>query len=207
MIQEITTAAIEYFRTVDFPVLAKEIGTLENDLYGSLADKYMLAWDALEQLGKSSSMIIKYATYVMDEDYAPTLDNLEKEQAGYTNKFKKADSTTATEELADGYALSINPGLMDNIENAFANKVPVIFDSFKGVSRNIEKLLTVMEYILGRKNFIVTTNYLISNGNIERRAKLLKPCHNMDEMIANWKNPAGLTAIHKWWLEIAARGH
>jgi hypothetical protein len=113
--------------------------------------------------------------------------------------------TRATEETSDGYALSISPELRDGIQQRIHDEVPFIADSFKGVSRNIEKLLTIMEYVLWHKTPFVTSNYLIYNGYIECRLEMLKPGHSMTEMLKNWSNPTGLAKNHKGWLQAAAK--
>jgi len=72
------------------------------------------------------------------------------------------------------------------------------------VSRNIEKLLTVMEYLMWHDNGLVTSNYLIFNGHIECRLELVKPAHSLTGMIKNWSNNSGLAKNHKRWLQAAA---
>jgi len=81
-----------------------------------------------------------------------------------------------------------------------------VTDSFKALTRNIEKLLLVMEYLLQHDVPFVTSNYFITNGYIERRAKLLKAASDATTGIhKNWLNPAGLCLNHKAVLQAAAR--
>lgn len=68
----------------------------------------------------------------------------------------------------------------------------------------MEKLLTIMEFVMGNNLWIVTTNYFIENGHVERRPKLLKPGHEHAEMKRNFLNGTGVTKHHKFWLKSAA---
>ena len=201
VIREITSAAIEYFRMVDFADLSNEIGVVENDLYGDLAARYPIAWEALAQIGENKSQIIDYEPVVREDK--PNLRNLRKQKGAISATIDNGRGPRSTEELSDGYELSISQELRDGIHQRLNDRVPFIVDSFKGISRNIEKLLTIMEYMMWNGGFIVTTNYLIANGHVERRLELIKPCHSMAEMISNWKNQKGLAKNHKGWLQAA----
>jgi hypothetical protein len=81
--------------------------------------------------------------------------------------------------------------------------MPFLIDSFKSLTRNIEKLLIIMEYLLQNDAEFVTSNYMIANGHIERRAKLLKAGSTEAEMQMNWRQTAGLRPYHKAVLEAA----
>ncbi|MCL1912859.1 MAG: hypothetical protein FWG10_02995 [Eubacteriaceae bacterium] len=83
-----------------------------------------------------------------------------------------------TQVTADGYSLTIDPDLLYTFKKIIENDMPFIGDSFKGASRNIEKLLAIMEYVLGNDLAFITSNYLIANGYIEQRMKPLKPGHD-----------------------------
>ena len=71
------------------------------------------------------------------------------------------------------------------------------------LTRNIEKLLIVLEYLLQNDAIFVTSNYFLTNGYIERRAKLLKAGSTKEDMLRNWRQTAGLCANHKYILELA----
>lgn len=201
-IQEITSKAIESFKDADFAALSDDIGEIENDIYGELAARYPIAWEALVQIGESKNQIINYEA-VKRED-KPNLRNLRPQKANFINAKIEGDLARATEETSDGYALAISPELREGIQQRIHDRVPFIVDSFKGVSRNIEKLLTVMEYLMWNDNGLVTSNYLIWNGHIECRLELTKPGHSMADMIKNWNNQKGLAKNHQRWLQAAA---
>jgi hypothetical protein len=203
-IKAITSAAIEYFSKVDFSEIAKEIDAPENDRYADLAQRYPAAWDALGGLAYASSnniAIIEYDPIAFDAK--PNLRNL---------RFKKAVSGLFFDDTPskfyqvtdDGYSLTIDHGLKQALQISIDGKVPFIGDSLKGISRNLEKLLTIIEYVLGHDLWIVTTNYFIVNGHVERRPKLLKPGHDQADMRRNFQNGVGLTKHHKGWLKKGA---
>ena len=63
--------------------------------------------------------------------------------------------------------------------------------------------MLIMEFLFSRWTPLITTNYFISNGHIERRPKPLKAGHTHDEMYKNWKQTDGLGKYHKLFLNKA----
>jgi len=200
-LREITAAAIEYFKDVDFEAMSNELDGVENDIYGDLANRYPIAREALAQIGTDRNQIIEYEA--VQRETKPNFHNLRKQKGAISAILDNGRNPRSMEELSDGYELSISQELRDGIHQRLNDKVPFIVDSFKGISRNIEKLLTIMEYMMYNDGFIVTSNYLIANGHIECRLELIKPGHSMAEMIKNWKNQKGLAKNHKRWLQAA----
>jgi len=47
---------------------------------------------------------------------------------------------------------------------------------------------------------LVTTNYFISNGYVERREMPLKPSSTVSGMKANFSNSEGISEAHRLWL-------
>ena len=54
-------------------------------------------------------------------------------------------------------------------------------DSFKMCTRNFEKLLKVLEFVLTHDAFFLTNNYFLSNTYVSRRKNLLKASHTTEE--------------------------
>lgn len=48
-------------------------------------------------------------------------------------------------------------------------------------TRNFEKTLKILEFILTHDAQFITCNYLLSNGYVSRRKNLLKAAHRVDE--------------------------
>ena len=202
-IKAITSAAIEYFAKADLPVVSEQITAVENDIYGNLAKKHPVSWAALTELANSAKQVIE-CEYI-ETDVKPNLKNL-KLQGAVNGLFFEETASQMMYVTADGYSLTIDHGLSLTLEKVIKNEVPYVSDSFKGVSRNIEKLLTIMEYVLCHDIAFITSNYLIANGYIERRIKPIKPGHDLKEMKRNWQNSNGLSKNHRGWLKMAFEG-
>jgi hypothetical protein len=69
--------------------------------------------------------------------------------------------------------------------------------SFKHITRNPEKLLLVIDRILGCGGAVLTPNYLLSPAYLARREPLLRPIHYSDELASRLADPEGLTQRHK----------
>lgn len=66
-------------------------------------------------------------------------------------------------------------------------------DSFKLVTRNFEKLLKTMEFVLQRNKIFITCNYMISNGYVAKRLGLLRATHVGLDTPHKIKNIKGLS--------------
>ena len=202
-IKEITSAAIKYFEKIDFPAVSEQITSVENDIYGNLAKKHPVSWTALTELAGSAKQIIEF-DYI-ETDVKPNLKNL-KLQGAVNGLFFEETRSQMMYVTSDGYSLTIDHGLSETLKRVVKNEAPYISDSFKGVSRNIEKLLTIMEYVLCHDLAFITSNYLIANSYLERRIKPVKPGHDLNDMKRNWLNSDGLSKNHKGWLKLAVDG-
>lgn len=54
-------------------------------------------------------------------------------------------------------------------------------DSFKMLTRNAEKLLYILNFVLANDGIFFTSNYYITNGYIEQRPVCLPPTHSSDD--------------------------
>ena len=69
--------------------------------------------------------------------------------------------------------------------------------SFKGITRNPEKLLSIIDYVLRYGGTLLTPNYLLSPTYLARRNPLLSPIHNFSDLWVPVTNPEGLTERHR----------
>jgi hypothetical protein len=69
--------------------------------------------------------------------------------------------------------------------------------SFKGITRNPEKLLSVVDHVLRFGGTVLTPNYLLSPTYLARRNPLLRPIHYNSELEAQITNSEGLGERHK----------
>jgi hypothetical protein len=177
----ITGEAINYFQALDFDhlqVLAQQ------DIFGSLPCRFPKAWHALSLLGNSSDHEIECQ---LPETEGETMD-LSALQG----------CTPAQTVIASGIDPGIDRFLMDILSQIEQREIGALFTtSFKHITRNPVKLLSVIERILCSGGTVLSPNYLLSPTYIARRNPLLRPMHFKNEMAGQLANPIGLTQRHK----------
>ena len=65
------------------------------------------------------------------------------------------------------------------------------------LTRNLDKLLRVFEILLEKDKIIVTANYFISNGYVEKRKRILRAAHDEKDMLYNMQCIRGTAAKHR----------
>lgn len=183
-IKSITTNAICYFGKCKFESLQSEAKGLKHvDVYGEAIQKYPLAWRVLKR-----AALARDTVDIFEKLYEADLENVEEESI--ENKFKKV--------IGDGYSLEFDDYLKEELGNVISGRVDIFYvDCFKGLSRNFEKVLHVLQIILQNGKAFVTCNYYISDGHIEKRRRILRACHCQKEMFDNVRNLNGLPAFFK----------
>ena len=202
-VKHITSAAIEYFKGVDFLDVSQEIDEPVNDVYGDLCEKYPAAFLALMVIGTVDKPVIGYER--TQTPAAPNLSILPIE-SNVTEDRLHGKRMTFTRTKTDGLSFSIDRPLLEMLKYSAEKKMPFMSDSFKSVSRNIEKLLLIMEYVMRNDIPFVTSNYFITDHYIERRAEIIRAGHDREDMIRNWKNRRGLSKNHAYALKLASDG-
>ena len=198
-IKQITSAAIEYFNKIDFNKISDEVDKPENDIYNEMAEKYPVATQVLMELAGTKKLLYEFEKIPVY--HQPTLDELlvvdEKQNAA------NVTLGAIIEAFSDGYAFSIGTDVKAHLSTCVEDCLPFVIDSFKSLTRNVKKLMLILEFLFSRWTPLVTTNCLVSNGYIERRQKPLKAGHSHDEMMRNWRQTEGLGKYHKKCLEQA----
>lgn len=187
-IKSITTAAICYFKQCDFKTLQNETGNLEYvDVYEEAIRKYPLAWAVLKRAAMAGNVVD-----VFDKLHEEKYEN--SGEIFFENKLKKV--------ICDGYSLEFDDVLKEELSNIISGRLDMFYvDCFKGLSRNFEKILHVLQIILQSEKAFVTCNYYISNGRIEKRRKILRAFHNQKDMFDNMRNLKGLPPFFKSVME------
>lgn len=177
-IKRLTQQAIRHFIDVDFDALSRMANVpADSGCYGYLPEKYPLAWEALRQLGNKEDAVISYEAMKQPKD--PLYLGSE------SSPMRQAETGIGARVVLDGYSKMIDPDLrqyMRDIRNGETDSM--YFDSFKMLSRNIEKLLYVMNYVLASDSIFFTANYFITNGYIERRSVCVKPAESKSDPLA-----------------------
>ena len=188
-IKLITKQAIGYFGSINMDNAWDRFSVdPDEDLYGNVTQRYPIAWAALKKIGNTVSSAITYPK--IECFHGPNLfDRFEK--SNY--KAKKAFNVITW----DGYSDDIDEDLKGALNNAVSEGGFFIAESFKSVTRNFEKLLCVMEYLLCNRSAFVTCNYYISNGYVAKRSPILRPGHIDSERRENLKNLSGIRKTHR----------
>jgi hypothetical protein len=198
-VKTITSEAIEYFGKLDFIKMSEEIEEPENDKYEGLWDRYPVAGQVLFELAGNKKTEYDFERIPVYKQ--PSLDALqilnEKQSVSGVSHGK------IIEAFSDGYSFTIGADLKSHLLSCVESQYPLLVDSFKSLSRNLEKVLLIMEFLFSRWTPLVTTDFLISNGRVERRRKPLKAGHSHEDMYKNWRQTEGLGKYHKLFLNKA----
>lgn len=129
-----------------------------------------MAWEALEQLALGT-------TRFPSKTYEPQTEEIRE--------------LPKLEQVVDGE-------LLEDLLRMQNGEISFLFrDSFKMISRNLEKLHYVIEYVLRANNTVITHNYYISDGMEARRKQLLKPASKPSDIARKFDNKTGLVNRHK----------
>lgn len=184
-IVQITGNAIVFFEDMDFKALGDLYGSVEvDDIYGEVASRYPVAFQALKQLGNSPQKTITY-----DKCDEKTIDT-EKLNMHY-QLGSAAPISLAEDEVIDA-------GLIHGIGEVLAGNMDFFYaDSFKMISRSFPKVMYVLEALLENNKPVVTGNYYISNGYLEQRKHLLKAAHTGKQAVDKIKELKSLGEKHR----------
>lgn len=183
-IKSITSKAIHYFTQCKFENLQNEAKSLKYvDVYGEAIQKYPLAWTVLKKVALATDTV-----EVFDKLHEENFENVG--EMFFENKCKMV--------VCDGYSLEFDDYLKEELENIISGRVDFFYvDCFKGLSRNFEKVLHVLQIILQSGKAFVTCNYYISDGRIEKRRRILRAFHCQKDVSDNIRNLNGLPAFFK----------
>lgn len=200
-VKEITSEAIQYFSKQDFAELCSQAKlSTKRDLYLELAEEHPVAWMSLHCLAGVRGKTADYPPVQVEAPYH--LDGIDDGTEG------TAESGKLAVGVYDGYSPEIEPPLAGYLKMLSADSNGVlIVDSFKSVTRNVTKLMGILEFLLTRNLLFVSTNYYLENGHVERRMKLLRAGHSTSDIKRNIANTAGLAYKHKLILNRYAPKH
>lgn len=153
---------------------------------------------AKDKLKRKSS----FRTLPLMPQVAAMLQNAAIQRYGTQPPPKETEITATSGEMKtgiyDGYSPEIEPPLMAFLKMLSADSNgALIVDSLKSVTRNITKLLSILEFLLTRDLIFASTNYYMENGHVERRMKPLRAGHSTNDMLRNVSNTSGLGYKHK----------
>jgi len=194
-VKMITSHAIRYFNPLDFSELCRDAKHCDQpDLYRDVAAKYPVAWATLRTLSTTSAKVVDYPAVPVISPYQfpqsllpPALST----EANGSSEGKMAVSHY------DGYTPAIDAVLLNQIQRISDGTSGLLYvDAFKVASRNFEKLLQIIEFMLTRGSAFSTANYFLENGHVERRIRPLRAAHTVSEMRQHFSLVSGLGSKH-----------
>jgi hypothetical protein len=183
----ITGEAIEFFKGFNIDIISKDIQPVESDSYYELKNLYPVTWAVLHNLTQITGSYKKFEPII-----ASPL-NLDYFQEYSTDHSVKYSSNASAIIVKSG----IDPTVEYELIEMICRAKMIFFDSFKYLTRNIDKLFKVLEFVFRRGSDVITTNYYLSNGYVARRIPIIKPAHRVKEVECNIKNIEGLTKTHR----------
>jgi hypothetical protein len=177
----ITTDAVKFFEVADLDSLQIKSA---HDVFGDLPRRFPNAWHVLSLLGNSS-----------DREIACELPMAESEPIDLPTFGTKVKHHAV---VASGIDPKLDDQLLKVMSLVKAGELELFFSpSFKSISRNPQKLLSVIDHVLRFGGTVLTQNYLLSSTYLARRNPLLRPIHYYSELEAQLTNSEGLSERHK----------
>ena len=191
-IKSITSDAIRYFNVQNFSQLSNSIKNtvLHQDYYYQILNNHPATKTALEKLATTTSKSVIYKPVEFSKPYY--LEGLKL--------YSKPEHTETKMQsvVLDGYSSKIDPGLYRTLQMLEGQgQGTFVSDSFKFLTRNFEKLVKILEFLLTHNICFATPNFYIENGCVERRIELLKASHTIHELEQKITQTAGLSYKHK----------
>lgn len=116
-----------------------------------------------------------------------------------------ASDGEAIHAVQSGIDPRMNKGFLNQLKYLVENPDTLFFTpSFKHISRNPEKVLSVLDFLLFAGVPIVTPNYLFTSEKVFTRKSLLKPIHNNSELKKVLTNTSGIAKEHAQALRTTA---
>ena len=177
----ITREAAKYFEAVQLDAVKIQP---KRDLFGDLPRRFPNAWHALSLLSGSSENEI--------DCELPIVEGESMETSGSHWKVQHHNV------VASGIDPTLDAYLLDILRKIKLREAPLFFSpSFKFITRNPEKLLFIIDYVLRYGGTLMTLNYLLSPTYLARRSPLIRPAHYTSEIEAQVANAHGLGERHK----------
>lgn len=189
----ITAAAIEYFSQFELDKLEINI-PIDEDYYKIITDKYPVALKALMELAKCTEENLEH-DYIKKEN----IEVYELEELEDIHYFEQTENKIVTES---GIEVKINKTLCNFLKGIKEKKSKIlVFDSFKMLTRNFEKLLRILEFTLTHDAYFLTCNYFIASDYVSRRSKLIKASHHQNEFLLKIKKISQISKKYEKFLK------
>jgi hypothetical protein len=184
----ITSEAIKYFQAADLDAVQPKSN---RDVFGELPQRFPAAWHVLSLLGNSPRSEI-----VCDLPVA---------ESQPMNSSSSGRQTQRHTVVTSGIDPRLDSQLLKMLRLVKERELDLFFSaSFKSITRNPKKLLSIIDTVLRYGGTVLTPNYLLSPSYLARRDPLLRPIHNTFELEAQLKDATGLSERHRNSLALLA---
>lgn len=163
-IKNITMTAINYFLNVNLEELSKNI-KIESNYYLDILNKYPESKNVLIYLSKlnDNNLEINFESKNISKYKLKELENVNT-----NNKYEEKN-------YESGITDKFNKNLIYILSSIEKGDSKVFFaPTFKHITRNFEKLLKIMEFLLTNDGIYITSNFFITKNYVSRRKKLVK---------------------------------
>lgn len=171
---KITGSAIEFFSKIEFNNLAT-MPQPDEEFIVHLPRQYPVAWEAIKHLNglmDSGKQEIQYPSINKREILVRELKS-KSERSNFDNQ---VIVESGMDPLFDKSTIDYFRYIKNN------PRMPFFSDSFKAITRNIDKLFQTLEFFLRINSPVVTFNFYIENGYVAMRKNWVKPLHNTSEV-------------------------
>ncbi|MCM3359222.1 hypothetical protein [Psychrobacillus sp. MER TA 171] len=195
-VKELTIKSIHFFKNIDLNSLLSDLSK-ENNFYMNLLNEYPRTATALRHIGTWTNKGISFPKVLLENEVKSNIIDFSNMKNNILiNQRENSD-------IQSGIDPSFSETLLNILKELSYQEFPIFHsDSFKLITRNIEKLFKIIEYILNIDGIIVTNNFFISNTYVSKRKELLKPAHNHSDHLKNLNNLEGLTKTHLKYLKL-----
>ena len=193
-VKEITSGAIRFFNPLDFSSMCLQAKNCSGyDYYQEIAERHPAAWAALRALGTTSAKIIDYPKVQYDTPFS--IEACGEIQTDCADELQQ--KRLIPKVVFDGYSAMWDSQLLEVLRSLSPSSRSVfVVESLKSATRNFEKLLDILEFLLTHDLKFASTNFYIENGHVERRIKPLRAGHTSKEIQKNLSQTAGLGYRH-----------
>ncbi len=184
----ITSEAVRYFEAAD---LVPDQAQGNRNVFGELPRRFPAAWHVLSLLGNSQCGEIECDLPVAE------LPPTDSSPSGVARKRHLV--------VTSGMDPKFDSQLQEMLRLVKAGKLELFFSaSFKSITRNPNKLLSIIDSVLRYGATVLTPNFLLSPSYLARRDPLLRPIHDHSELEAQLKDVTGLSERHRKALALLA---
>lgn len=193
-VKTITSGAIRFFNPLDFSSMCLQAKKCSGcDYYQEIVERHPVAWAALRALGTTSAKIIDYPKVQYNNPFS--IEACNEIQINGEDESQKERLTKKV--IFDGYSAMWDPQLLELLQKLSSSSGNIfVVESLKSATRNFEKLMDILEFLLTHDLKFVSTNFYMENRHVERRVKPLRAGHTSKETEKNLSQTAGLGYRH-----------